>query len=252
MLHDFSLSHTDTEPLYIQFEAQIRARIESGVWKPGDRIPSERDLMKLASVSRATVRQTLAKLVDQKLLEKIVGKGTFVRPPRYEQHLTNVYSFSAQLRALGYDLIDQILRAEIIDATPDIAARLHLNISAQVIYIRRLRFLRGTPMMVNIAYLPANDFPGLIEKLPDHSLYELMAYEYDYPVIAATDYFDAIGADANIAALLQLSPGTSIMSVERIATTHDARVIHHGYNYIRGDMCRFRSDMYGSSLEIKA
>lgn len=249
----FHLDHDSDIPLHMQFEQQIKQRILDGQWKPHQRIPSERDLMLMAGVSRATVRQTLSSLVREGLLEKSLGRGTFVKPPRYEQPLQNVYSFSAQLRSMGMELKDQVLRCEVIDATPEIAERLALSVSDPVIYLRRLRFLRGTPMMVNIAYIPYAMCPKLVEETFEESLYYLLANKYGYPIIAATDKLEAIAADAATAALLQVPNGTPLMFVERTALTTGNRIIHHGYNYIRGDMCRFRSDMHAppTALEIK-
>ncbi len=72
-------------PLHYQLEQALKDQLESGRWKPGQMIASERELMRAVRVSRATVRQALASLTQQGLLERVHGRGTFVASPRFEQ-----------------------------------------------------------------------------------------------------------------------------------------------------------------------
>ncbi|MGH3106856.1 MAG: GntR family transcriptional regulator, partial [Rubrobacteraceae bacterium] len=71
------------EPLYRQVERRIEDLLLRGRYKAGDRIPPEAELVNSLGVSRVTVRAGLARLVDQGVLERRRGSGTFlVRPPR--------------------------------------------------------------------------------------------------------------------------------------------------------------------------
>ena len=65
-------------PVYIQIHNQIKKDIEAGVWSVGDRIPSERELALEFNVSRMTLRQAVQTLVEEGILERQVGAGTFV------------------------------------------------------------------------------------------------------------------------------------------------------------------------------
>lgn len=250
---EWQLDSNSQEPLHAQFEKRIRAKITAGDWKPGDKIPSERDLMQLAGISRATVRRTIGELVHQRLLHRIHGRGTFVSNPTYEQPLEVVYSFSEQLRQLGFTLEDQVLKCEVIEAAPDLAEKLQIAPHTQVIHLRRLRLLQGIPMMVGIAYLPYALCPGLLNETFETSLYRLLSDKYRLPVVSATDQLEAVAASAELAQHLKVLPGSPLMYVERIALTTGNAVLHVGYNYIRGDMCRFKSRMHAqpASLELK-
>ena len=250
----WKLDHDSDAPLHVQVELLITEKIRSGEWKPGKRIPPERELMALANISRATVRQALDTLVHKGLLDRIQGRGTFVKLPMLEQSLDNiVYSFYQQLQARGVRLRDEILAAEVIRATDDMAERLQIEVGDEVMHLKRMRYLKGAPLMLNIAYLPYELCPGLENEIFDTSLYRLLTTKYQLQVTRAVDRFEATSADALLASFLHIMRQSPVMYVERIAFTYDNRILHVGENYIRGDMCRFRTDLtsHHPSLEIK-
>jgi GntR family transcriptional regulator len=250
----WEMDHTSDVPLHIQFEQALAEKIRTGEWKPGERIPAERELMELANISRATVRQALDSLVHKSLLEKVQGRGTFVKLPKLEQSLDIVYSFFEQLNALGLRLHDEVLACEVLDASGELAERLQLAEGDRIIHLKRLRYLKETPLMLNIAYLPHALCPNLTHEEFDTSLYRLLTKKYRLPVLRAVDRFEAIAADPILASFLNVSRHAPVMYVERIAFTTDNMILHIGENYIRGDMCRFRTDLtsHHPSLEIKA
>lgn len=65
-------------PLYLQLAEYLRRQIESGALKPGERLMPELDLAEKYGLARGTVRQALQLLVNQELVERMAGKGTFV------------------------------------------------------------------------------------------------------------------------------------------------------------------------------
>ena len=68
----------NTALLHKQVENALRQEIESGIWAVGDRIPSEAQLSEKYGVSRVTVRNAISRLVEDGLLVRLQGKGTFV------------------------------------------------------------------------------------------------------------------------------------------------------------------------------
>lgn len=254
MAHNgWHLDHESAVPLHIQFEQRVIEHITSGEWKPGDKIPSERDLMLLADISRATVRQAMNSLSHQNILEKVHGAGTFVKQPKFEQPLHVTYSFSQQLRQLGFKLEDQLLERRLMPATPELAAHLQIPVKTDMIYIHRLRLLAGTPMMVSKSYIPYDLCPGILTDPFDNSLYQLLFNRYHLPIIHATERLEATASDRALSNLLRISNRIPIMYVERVAFTTDDVVLHLGLNYIRGDMCYFRIDLVSQppTLAIK-
>ena len=68
----------EEKPLYLQVEERLRANIESGAWGPGEQVPGEQILCKQLGVSRVTLRHALSNLVNEGLMVKEHGRGTFV------------------------------------------------------------------------------------------------------------------------------------------------------------------------------
>lgn len=72
-------------PAYIRIHDQIKKEIDEGLWKIGDRLPSERDLAERFEVSRMTLRQAITLLVEEGILERRVGSGTYIASSRVQE-----------------------------------------------------------------------------------------------------------------------------------------------------------------------
>src|SRR5918994_6822716 len=79
-----ALDRSSFVPLYYQLQELLKEQIESGGWKPGDRLPSEPELARRYAVSRVVVRQALAILQDDGQIVRIQGRGTFVAEPKLD------------------------------------------------------------------------------------------------------------------------------------------------------------------------
>lgn len=240
-------------PLHTQFERHLRSRIESGLWKAGERIPAERDLMRLAGISRATVRQAINTLVQEGLLERAHGSGTFVRQRKFEQALDVAYSFSLQLRRAGFHLEDHLLERARVPCPPELSGPLQMAEGTTLIYIRRLRLLDGAPFMVNNTYVPYALCPALLSDPLADSLYQQLTERYGLPVLRAVDRFEAQQPERALASLLHLPAHAAVMFVRRVAWTSGDVVLHFSENFIRGDRCYFSVDLQGqpTALSVK-
>ena len=85
-------------PIYYQIETEIKKLAETKDLKPGDLIPSEREFAEKYEVSRMTVRQAINNLVNEGILIRQRGKGTFIAEPKIEQPLQGLTSFSEDMR----------------------------------------------------------------------------------------------------------------------------------------------------------
>jgi len=81
-------------PVYIQIHDQIKSEIEQGIWKIGDRLPSERELAVKFNVSRMTLRQAIQNLADEGILERKIGSGTYVAREKVQEKMSGATSFT--------------------------------------------------------------------------------------------------------------------------------------------------------------
>src|SRR5690625_1490006 len=119
------LNHETFEPLYHQLKRIIEKKIESGEWGPGDKISSEHELKNKYKISRNTVQKALDELVQEGVLERKQGRGTFVSKPRIKQSLTSFYSFSKVMEKQNMNPRDVVLSIEVEHPSHKVAQKLH-------------------------------------------------------------------------------------------------------------------------------
>lgn len=108
------LDRQDVIPLYSQLEGIIKNDILSGKYKDGDRIPSESQFMLEYSITRTTIRKAIENLVNQGLLEKIHGKGVFVRLREVKYNMWNFCGFSDYIKRRGEKPVTNVISSEVV------------------------------------------------------------------------------------------------------------------------------------------
>src|SRR5258708_590827 len=109
LAHYRAISKSSLIPMRYQIEQDMRERIESGIWKPGQQLPSEMELCALYKVSRTTMRQAISHLVDEGLIVRERGKGSFIRDSMITAGARGLTSFSDEMAALGKRADVQVL-----------------------------------------------------------------------------------------------------------------------------------------------
>ena len=179
-------------PLYYQLALQIKENIEKGVWRKGDPIPSERELIKLYNVSRITVRNAIDELVKQGKLEKIQGKGTYVIEQSIVQNLGNLYSFSKEMEQQGKISRTKLLSIQIQPCNYKIAKKLNINEDDEIICIERLRCADELPVMVERSYFKKDKYEFLMHvDFSRKSLYKTLENEYGIVINKVIESFSA-------------------------------------------------------------
>ena len=145
-------------PLYLQLARKLGAAIHENRWNAGEALPSERVLSEALGVSRITSRKAIALLVEQGLIRRTQGAGSFITP-RYEDPLSRLSSFSEMLRRRGFTPSSKWLSREILPANRDEVIQLGLSPAAAVTRLRRLRMADGIVMAVENSTFPAAVIP---------------------------------------------------------------------------------------------
>lgn len=227
-------------PFYLQLEELLLRRVSAGEWTPGVRIPTESELCDLYGVSRVTVRQALARLVQRGLLTRGRGKGTFVRDGRLTASARSVSSFSKELDGLGMKPGAQILGIDRVQASEEVAAAMDRDPGTELFRLRRLRTADGQPIAVQTSLLVAEMFPGLDERVTDNSsLYELLRSDYGVGPVEATEIFRVAGVPRDLAPLLGVTRGSHAFHVVRVSFIGPT-AFEHTTSVIRGDRYEIR------------
>lgn len=230
-----AIKKTEGIPLYTQIRKSLRDDILTNALVPGQKLPSEDDLAAKFGVSRMTVRQGIADLIDEGLLYRRHGVGTFVAQPHFERDHSRLTSFIETAREKGINLVVRVLIAKILPARLKIAQALSLQEGELVIRVETLRFMADTPITVHDSYVPHTLFPRLLEEdLEARHLWDIFD-SYGFRVKRAVQRLEAREADGEIAHLLKVDEGFPILYKERIVYLDDGTPVEFTYCYNRGD-----------------
>ncbi len=229
-------------PYHYQLREILRAEIKSNQWKDGDQLPSETQLRDMFQVSRTTVRQALSALVAEGLLTRGKGLGTFVTVPKFvESWSGTTIGFSDSLTKQGILIETKVLDLKVIPAPHQACEELHLRSDENVFFLRRLRYILNQRVLVVRSYLPQKMFPNMDDiDFTNKSLYATLRQIYGLQIVRAKRNIEAVAADEEIAALLEVDPGFPIMFIENTAYTHDSTPVEYYIAHRRGDKSRFQ------------
>jgi GntR family transcriptional regulator len=234
------LDETLPVSLYYQLKQIVIDKIKTGEWAVDSKIPTELELSEYYGISRATVRQALKELVAEGSLYRKQGKGTFVLPHKIEQRLNSFYSFSNEIRKLGYSPSTTILSFDLIEADSAIEAKLRLDGDLKVFRIHRLRLADEEPFAAETSYVPRRLYPGLTrEAVGAQGLYTTMRSLAGYDLESATETFEAALLDAPQAKLLNVKRPAAGLYLERLTYHSAAEVAEYCSTFIRGDRYRY-------------
>lgn len=170
-------------PLYYQLKQILCELIENDELKANDAIPSERELCEYHGVSRMTVNKAIISLVNEGLVYREQGKGTFVCKAKEKQQLSNLLGLTEEMRLRGLTVHTKIVSFKKKPATKKIQMALLMNERRDVFEITRLRCVSGEPYSLETAYLPVNLCSELnAEMIRNKSLYEVLSVHFGLEV----------------------------------------------------------------------
>jgi len=227
-------------PLHHQVYVDLRRALDAGEWRPGQQLPTERDLADQYGCSLITVRRALDELVREGRIERTRGRGTFVLRPRLDRDMAARSSFTTEMQERGLDAETRRISARPESATAVVADALGLEPGSPTLYLERLRLAGGEPYLLEQVHLPAERFPGLLASDLEHgSLYERLATAYGTRVVRAREALEPVLLRAREARLLDQRRGAAALLIEGIAYAADGSAVEFGRTYVRGDRSRY-------------
>ena len=240
-LFPIAMETTQAKPLYQAVADNILEKIESGNYKPNERIPSEAELGELYGVGRNTIRHALSELVKNGDLVTLHGVGTFVSDgSRHTKTAEYLYGMSQELAERGHTVSSKVLEADIIPADAFLSRRLGVQLGAEVAFLSRLRLLDGEPVAIERAYLPHALCPGILDHdFSAESLYEVLSTEYNRRPHHAEQEIEGELATPQVAKLLKLEQPAVVLVFHRETRLADGKVIEYVDSELRADRFRF-------------
>jgi GntR family transcriptional regulator len=238
-------AHIDRDspvPFYFQLTEILEHEITSGRWPPSVRLPSEPTLCSHFDVSRTTVRQALARLEQEGLLDRSKGRGTYVlagNPRSWLLQSAEGFFEDEEVRN-GRTVMSRLLSAKTGRLPSWASDALKLDRDADGVTIERLRSIDGHVAMYNVNHLPMR-FAGVALAHvddPSESLYRRLRSDAGAVVSTANRKLEAVRANRRLARLLETQDGAPLLYIESVAWGRDGEPFDCYQSWVRTDRVR--------------
>lgn len=233
-------------PIYHQLYEILRYNILHGEWQPGDMLPPESELIERYRVSRITVRQALETLVNEGLIYRQQGRGTFVAQPTVAQGLVRIISFTEDMRQRGLEPGTRLLFAGLVPAPPEIAEQLNIEPGEELACLERLRLANGEPMSIEESYLVHRYCPGVLQgDYVASPLREALERNYGLRLVRARQLIRASLASDKLARLLSIRSKSALLFIERVSYSQQHVPVEFLRIYYRADRYALYNELQG-------
>lgn len=240
-VHIQLLKGDSPKPLYMQLQDSIRVAIESGEFPARFTFPPEREISEQLDISRITVRKAISTLVEDGLLVRQQGSGTFVTS-RIEKQFGMLSSFSEDMTAKGREVSSTWLGREKANISTDEALAFGLSLGSSIYRFRRVRCADSEPMAIELTTLAEFALPN--EMSVETSLYDALASVGQRPV-RALQKLRAVLFDKSQAELIGVEPGSPALYIERRGYNSKGQMVEFTKSWYRGDAYDFVSEING-------
>jgi len=233
------------QPLYNSVRTHILAKLRSGEWQPGTKIPTEPELAKLFAVSIGTVRKAVEDLVSEKVLIRRARIGTTVAT--HEQHNQFSTFFNFQARESSEMLIEpKLLSFKKVLADANLSKILEVHQGDPLILIDNLRIINGQPAMYDQIWLPQKKFQKLTQKgfeTREGSIYSLYQSQFMMTIVRIHEQVEAIKAPEFVMQELNLKKTDPVLKISRYAYSYGDEIVEYRNRYVNSALSLYQNEI---------
>jgi len=241
--------HSGSTPIYVRLANYYRLQIKSGELPEGAKMIPEEEICQVLGISRTTVRQAMNLLVEQGLLVRYRGKGTYVSQKKYSRSFNHLYNFSSDMEAMGVTPSSSTLKQEII-GVQGTAVQTALELpddKASAFHLKRIRMADGQPVLIEDTYIPSFLCPGIERHdFEKSSLYEVLKNTYNLTPYSASESLQGIIIPRHERTLLQCAQNTVGYQINRVARLDSSFVYEFTSSITRADICSYQFQLNNS------
>jgi GntR family transcriptional regulator len=235
-------------PYYEQLKRLLAQQIEDEGLEPGALLPSEGELCERYDVSRTVVRQATGELVNEGLLHRMRGKGTFVaRPKLREQFIESTVGFFEDLTGQGHEVISDVLSVDLVEASPKVAEALGVAERTPCIELVRLRSVNDEVVAFTKSYINTSS-RDLLEDLRSRdltgmSLYRVLEDHWNMSIESGHRSLEATKAKGMLAKMLQVRSGEPVLYIESVGCDRAGNAVEYFQAWHRADRTRLEMNV---------
>lgn len=234
--------------LYHQLYEILHRDILMGRLKPGDQLPTEKELIKHYEVSRITVRRVLNMLVQEGLIYRQAGRGSFVAHATLEHALSHIVSFTEDMRRRGFEVSTRVLFSGLAAAGSELARKLDVAVGEELARLERLRLADGEPMCIENSHFVHRYCPGLLNHdFSVESLKEVKIRKYGIRWLRAQQTIRAVNSPPELVEPLGIKKNAALLFVERVSFSQDNIPVEFLQAYYRADRYTFYNKLTGET-----
>ena len=223
-------------PLYKEVANKIKEDIIFSKLSEGDMIPSEANLAEMYNVSRVTVRRAIKLLVEENLLYSVQGSGTFIQKEKMEYDIFKLQSFTTEMIEKNTEFFNEILDFKLIVPSAVVQNILGLADGEKIFFVKRLRYIKDEPYILEETHLPAKLFPELSVDIMKQSFYEHIQNR-GHRISNKQGELEPIMPDEELIELFQLDNSVPILLMKHHSTFEEdimfeyTKIYFHPYKY---------------------
>jgi len=227
-------------PKYFQISREILARIQRGELAVGTPVPSESDIIERYQVSNTTARKVLHELEKAGWVNRVKGRGTYVRNYAVERAITRIFGFTKNMREAGRTPSTRLIGLHLrkADRAQMVNGRAY-TLKGPLCEIERLRLADGIPMMKETRYISLHLCPDIQQRNLEQSLYRLFEKDYGIHLTEIHQMLSAVMLEGEWLEVFELQKPTPAFRVEGVSFCGKELIVEMEDSIYRGDMYRF-------------
>jgi GntR family transcriptional regulator len=238
------MSEDLNKPLYARIQEYIAELILSGKLAPDAKIQSEREFSDDLGVSRMTVRRAITELVNEGLLERKHGSGTYVARPKITYESPELANYVLAMQRRNIAVASQLLEFDQVIASRRLAESLQIEIGEPIYRVAMLRFANRVPVILERVFVPCARCPRLEEwDLEKSSLQDLLTDAYHIQTGRISQTVEAVVAVDTVAQQLRVEEGFPLLMLSRLMVEQGTgSPVLFSQDFLRGDYARIHTD----------
>jgi GntR family transcriptional regulator len=239
-----ALTKLGDAPLYRLVKQRILESLSVGEWVSSQTLPSQAELCSRYKVSVGTLRKAVDELVQERILLRKAGLGTFIAPHDEERLLFHFFNIVGRdgTRKLPVSELQSFAR---VSAPAEVARQLGLARSAAVYRIENLRKIDGEPALYDTLYTACERFPGLTrEKFAgrEETIYNFYLASYGINIIRTVETIGTALCPDTIAKSLQIKAKAPVLEITRVALTYNDEPVEYRLSYMSSEKRVYLND----------
>ena len=223
------------KPIYEKIAEDIKKKINEGYYVTAQKLPSEYDLADEYDISRLTVRKAINLLIDQNVLIKLSGKGTYViKPHKQKKGSSELIGFSEAARVYGDNPSTKVISVEqLLEVPAKIAEALETNGTEEIMYVVRLRSLNEKPMTIENLYIYKKYLKDISKEALEESIFDQI--EKNIEIAYSHQEVEAVLAAEETSELLEIAKNAPLLKSVAVTYSPTAKPILFDETLYRGD-----------------